>query len=104
MNRPDLLNHCFLRDSNMVFRKIADEFLLVPICQDAADLGKIYLLNEVGGRIWELLDGQRRGRDIKDIIAGEFEVSVEEAENDIVEFLQKLLAIGALRDDMSAHP
>lgn len=87
----------------MVFRKIADDCLLVPIRQDAADLGKIYLLNEVGGRIWELLDGQRLVRDIRDIISAEFEVSLQEAEGDVVEFFQKLLAIGALRHGMSTY-
>jgi hypothetical protein len=59
-------------------------------------------LNEVGGRIWELLDGQKSVRDLRDIIVSEFEVSVPEVEADMVEFLQKLLAIGAIRGGTSA--
>ena len=101
---PDLLDHCFARDPNLVFRKIADECLLVPVRQNVADVGKIYLLNEVGGRIWELLDGQRQVTDIRDIIAAEFEVSVEEAETDVVEFFRQLLVIGAICNAMSARP
>lgn len=97
MNSPDSLDQCFLRDPSMVFRKIADECLLVPVRQDVADVGKIYLLNEVGGRIWELLDGQRLVRDIRDMIAAEFEVSGAEAETDIRGFLQQLLKIRGIK-------
>ena len=104
MKSTDLLTHCFLKNPNMVFRKIGGECFLVPIRQDAADLGKFYLLNEVGGRIWELIDGQRRVLDIRDIIVSEFEVSVPEAETDMTDFLKKLLAIGAICDGMSAYP
>ena len=92
-----MLNQCFVRDQNMVFRKIANECLLVPIRQDVVDLGKIYLLNEVGGRIWELLDGQRLVRDIRDIIAAEFEVSGPEAETDVIGFFQQLLEIRGIK-------
>jgi hypothetical protein len=94
---PDLLDQCFVRESSMVFRKIADECLLVPVRQNVADLGKIYLLNEVGGRIWELLDGQRLVRDIRDLIAAEFEVSVSEAETDVTGFFQQLLEIQGIK-------
>lgn len=93
----DLLNQCFVRDQNMVFRKIADECVLVPIRQDVADLSKIYLLNEVGGRIWELLDGQRLVRDIRDLIAAEFEVSVSEAGTDVMGFFHQLLEIQGIK-------
>jgi hypothetical protein len=81
----------------MVFRKISDECLLVPVRQNVADVEKIYLLSEVGGRIWELLDGQRVVRDIRDIIAAEFEVSGPEAETDIIGFFQQLLEIRGIK-------
>lgn len=81
----------------MVFRKIADECVLVPIRQDVADLSKIYLLNEVGERIWELLDGQRLVRDIRDLIAAEFEVSVSEAGTDVMGFFHQLLEIQGIK-------
>ena len=40
-------------------RQIAGEYILVPIRQSAGEVESIYTLNEVGTRIWELLDGQR---------------------------------------------
>jgi hypothetical protein len=62
-----------------------------------ADLESIYTLDEVGARIWELIDGQRRVEEIRDTIVEEYEVSAEVAEADLIEFVQQLEAIGGVR-------
>jgi hypothetical protein len=43
----------------MVFRQIAGEAILVPICTRVEEADSIYTLNEVAARIWELVDGSR---------------------------------------------
>jgi len=96
-NKTTYLQMCFVKDSSIVSRKIMDEFILVPLHQQASDVESIYTMNEVAGRIWELIDGKRRVQDIRDVIAAEFEVSPEEAEADLMEFLQQLEKIGAVR-------
>lgn len=92
----DFLDKVYKKSDSIVSRKIADEFILVPIRQDAGDLGGIYTLNEVGARIWELIDGKVKVKEIKDRIIEEYEVSPEEAERDIVEHLQRLEKIKAI--------
>ena len=82
----------------MVFRKIADECLLVPIRKQAADLKYIYVLNPVAGQIWELIDGHRQVTDIRDRLVAEYEVSPQEAEQDLLEFLEQLGQIGGIRE------
>lgn len=81
----------------MVFRKVADEFILVPIRRKTGDLQSIYAMDEVAGRIWELIDGQRRVGDIRDAIVEEFEVGVERAEKDLVALLRQLEEISAVQ-------
>jgi coenzyme PQQ biosynthesis protein PqqD len=95
----DIINlaQCFTKDPSMVYRKIADECLLVPIRQNVADMESIYVLNEVGGRIWELLDGQRTVAGIRDVLVSEFEASPQQVEADVLEFLQKLREIGGVK-------
>ena len=44
------------RNPNYIFRKVVDEFILVPIHQDVADMDAIYTLNDVGAFIWEHLE------------------------------------------------
>ena len=43
----------FVKDPNIVSRKIAGEVILVPIRKNVGDLESIYTLNEVAARIWE---------------------------------------------------
>jgi hypothetical protein len=97
LDRADFLERRFIKDPSMVFRKIADECLLVPIRQNVADMESIYVLNEVGGRIWELVDGQKTVQGIRDVIVSEFDVSPQQAEADVREFVQKLSDIGGVK-------
>jgi hypothetical protein len=68
-----------------------------------ADSGEVQVLNSVGTRIWELMDGTRSVRDIESAIESEYEVSLGEAARDVQELVQQLLAAQAivLRDDAS---
>ena len=65
------MNHLQARyrpDPAIVSREIAGETILVPIRQSARDLESIYTLDQVGSRIWELLDGQRSVAQVRDAI------------------------------------
>ncbi|OGF62385.1 MAG: hypothetical protein A2Y62_17200 [Candidatus Fischerbacteria bacterium RBG_13_37_8] len=62
----------------------------------------IKLLNEVGTKVWESIDGENTGNDILKIIIDEYEVSPEIAKNDLVKFLQELLTGGIITIDNTA--
>ncbi len=55
-----------------------------------ADSGEVTVLNDVGTRVWELIDGARSVDDIIGVIAGEYVVERAIAERDVAEFLQDL--------------
>ena len=93
----DYLDRCYEKDPNMVFRQIGDEKILVPIRQDVADLGNVYVLNELGGRIWDLLDGERTLADIRDILLDEYEVTLDVMKADLLAFVAQLEAAGSIR-------
>lgn len=92
----DILDKVYKKSDSIVSRKIADEFILVPIRQDVGDMESIYTLNEIAARIWELIDGKRKTREIIEKIVEEFEVTPEEAEKDTEEHLQQLEKINAI--------
>lgn len=92
----DFLNRIYKKSESIVSRKIADEYILVPIRKNVADLESIYTLNEVGARIWELVDGKTKVSEIKSRLNEEFEVTPEEAENDLVEYIKQLEKIDAI--------
>lgn len=61
-----------------------------------ADSGQVNVLNPVGTRMWELMDGKRNIQQIVDAICEEFDVSEEEAKRDLEEFLQQLIDVNAI--------
>jgi hypothetical protein len=95
----NFLEKIYSKSDSIVSRKIADEFILVPIRQNVGDLESIYTLNETAARIWELIDGKIKVREIKEKLIEEFEVTPEEVEKDIVEHLMQLGEIKAIVRD-----
>lgn len=90
------LDRRYVRDADFVFRRISDEVILLPIRRNLGDLESIYSLNDVGARIWELLDGRRSLADIRDALLGEFDASPDAVEVDLLEFIGTLQSIGAV--------
>ncbi|HEY3176118.1 MAG TPA: PqqD family protein [Candidatus Polarisedimenticolia bacterium] len=54
------------------------------------------ILNQVGTRVWELIDGTRTVDDMANIIASEYEVSIETAHKDVSDFISDLKENGML--------
>ena len=98
MSTAEHHNRRYDKSSSIVARKIAGELILVPIRKTVGDIDSIYALNDVGRRIWELLDGEKSVAEIRDTIVAEFETTHEEAEADLLEFLQGLEQVGAVRE------
>ena len=90
------LDAAYARDPDFVSRRIADEVIVLPIKKNLGDLDSIYTLNEVGARIWELLDGRRPLREICDVLVSEYQVTAQEATVDLETFIEHLAGIGAL--------
>jgi hypothetical protein len=70
-----------------------------------ADSGQVNVLNRVGTRMWELIDGTRSVQQIADAVCAEFEVTEDQAQRDIEEFVQELIGINAivLQDQPTPH-
>jgi hypothetical protein len=84
----------YARRDGIVLRVVAGEHLLVPIRRDVAEMGSIFVLNGVGHRIWELLDGATNFDAILSALVERFDVSTEEASVDLQAFVERLSAAG----------
>ena len=80
----------FVRDQRVVSRTIAGEVILVPTCSDVSDLSAVYVLNEVGAAVWELIDGKRGAGSIAEEVVGEFDAPAEAVTRDVFCFLDSL--------------
>jgi hypothetical protein len=87
----------YAKNPDYVFRRVVDELILVPTCQQVADMDCIYTMNPVGAFIWERLDGQATLADIQAAVVEEYGADPEVAAADLREFVQELETTGALR-------
>jgi Coenzyme PQQ synthesis protein D (PqqD) len=92
---PDTI---YVRNDRVVSRRLVDDLLLVPIRNSVAELVALYTVNDVGARVYELIDGKRRVSEIVDTVVAEFDVSAETAESDVHEFIAQLLQIEGIRE------
>ena len=77
-----------------VVRQLLGEWFLVPVRTTPADFRAIFALNEVGATVWQSLDGARPLSAVLDAVVERFEVTREEAERDLREFLVQLEGAG----------
>jgi len=91
------LGDVFERSDRIVGRRLADEYILVPIVSRGADVDSIFNLNRVGALIWERLDGRTSGDAVVEAIVERFEVDAKHAAGDYAAFIEKLVAIEAVR-------
>ena len=86
----------FTRNSDFVYRKIADEVILVPVYKGTADLGALYTLNELGAFLWEQLETPHTLHELKQIITAEYAADEQVVQSDLGQFMQELIEIGAV--------
>ncbi|HXA76618.1 MAG TPA: PqqD family protein [Candidatus Acidoferrales bacterium] len=76
---------CPKRREQVIAQKASTDFLLFNM-----DNGSYYSLNDIGGRIWELCDGNRSVSQLVAAIAAEYDAPTAVLEKDIVELLEGL--------------
>jgi hypothetical protein len=74
---------CPKRGNQVIAQKAAHELLLLNM-----EDGNYYSLNETGGRIWELCDGNRTVSQVVAALAAEYEVPYSTLEGDVIELLE----------------
>ena len=79
-----------------MLREIAGEFIAVPV-NSVDGSAQLIVLNPVSAQIWKMLETEKSLAEIVDGITSEFSVSKEDAESDIVAFLEQLKEMKFLR-------
>jgi hypothetical protein len=90
------LDTCYTKDSNFVPRNIAGEHILVPIKRQQGEQDHLFVLNPVGGFIWEQLSEAAPVRAVCHKVAEAFTISSEQATADVMTFLDELESTGAI--------
>ena len=78
------------RSDTVVTRKTGNEYVLVPITDNIADMNSVYTLNETGAFIWEQIDGKRNIDEIIAALTAEYDIEKQYAESDVVTFVDNM--------------
>jgi methyltransferase-like protein len=84
------LNLIFSQSPSVVTRKTGNEYVLVPIANNIADMNSVYTLNETGAFLWEQLDGKKSVKDLIDTLISEYDVDYETAGADVFSFIEEM--------------
>lgn len=74
----------------IVTRKVAGEYLLIPVGRATVDLDGMLTLNESGAFLWEKLPEVENETALIDCVCKEYQVERATAEADVAEFLAQL--------------
>ena len=91
-----LLEKQYFRNEQFISRRISDEFLLIPVANQLNGDNRLFVLNEVGARIWELIDRGRSVQQIEELLLEEFDTTPEQLEEDLLRLLGQLQELGAI--------
>jgi Coenzyme PQQ synthesis protein D (PqqD) len=78
------------QSASVVTRKTGNEYVLVPITNNIADMNSVYTLNETGAFIWEQIDGKRSVEDIIIELTNEYDIDKQNAESDVFTFIENM--------------
>jgi hypothetical protein len=78
------------RSQSVVTTKTGNEYVLVPVANNIADMNSVYTLNETGAFIWEQINGARSAEDIIRAMMTEYEVDHETASQDVFSFVDDM--------------
>lgn len=75
---------------NLIKREIAGDTILVPVGRTVYDSNGLFVLNELGAFIWDLLPRVDSEEEICRAVLEEYDVTGEDAGQDVAAFLEKL--------------
>jgi len=84
------LKTIFSHSQSVVTTKTGNEYVLVPVANNIADMNSMYTLNETGAFIWEHINGKSSVEDIINELMSEYEIDYETASDDVFSFIDDM--------------
>ena len=75
-----------------MLKKILDDYIVVPTGDNIVDFAVAVSLNETGAFLWKELECEKTPEELAQALAAEYEITVDEVEADVKEFIDLLKA------------
>ena len=79
-----------------ILRQVADLWVVLPLAEETVNFNGMLKLNECGALLWKALEGGCELEGLVDAVLAEYRTTREQAQADVVEFLEKLSKVGCL--------
>lgn len=82
---------------NFILQEVANEYLVVPIAEEADRLNGIIRLNETGAFLWNCLEtGVNDTIEIEELLLQKYDIEQNRAHKDVSSFVERLSFLGCL--------
>ena len=81
---------------NFVLRQISQTWIVLPVGEETVNFSGMLKLNETGAMLWKKLEQGCNAAALAQALTQEYEVSQEQAESDVEQFLRGLRDAGCL--------
>ena len=82
---------------NFVLRQVAGAWVVLPLGAETVNFSGMLQLNDSGAMLWRVLEAGGDQEALVDALLGEYDVTREQAEADVQEFLAKLDQAGCIQ-------
>lgn len=78
-------------------REIAENYIVVPLGENAISFNAMITLNETGAFLWKQLENEKTEQQLLAAVLEEYDIDAETAKADIAKFIEKLKANSILK-------
>ena len=86
------------QNPDVVYRCVAGEHILIPVGSAAVNRSGMFVLNQVGAEIWNMLETPMSFEEIADELIRRYDAEPETIRKDVTELLERLKTDGLLLD------
>lgn len=86
-------------NKEFVLREVADNWVVLPIGQTSVNFNGMISLNETGAFLWKTLEQGADAEGLAAALTEEYDVTLQQAREDVEAFLASLQKIGCLKAD-----
>lgn len=83
-------------NKNFVLRQVAQNWIVLSLADENVNFTGMMSLNESGVLLWNALENGAEHDDLVKVLTSEYIVSLQQAETDVDEFIQKIMSLGCI--------
>ena len=84
---------------NFALRQVADTWIVMPLAEQNMNLNGMLTLTESGAILWKALEQGCDLDALTNALTAEYDVSAQEAQSDVAEFLSHMRKLGIVTED-----